>query len=61
MDKAIDYVRKVFENKYYSNNQDIFIGEEQCTKDEMLICNCITGIMLNYAGYLLSICLKITD
>lgn len=61
MDKAIDYVRKVFESKYYSKNQDIFIGEEQCTRDEMLICNCITGIMLNYAGYLLSICLKITD
>lgn len=61
MDKAIDYVRKVFENKYYSKNQDIFIGEEQCTKDEMLICNCITGIMLNYAGYLSLICLKLTD
>lgn len=59
MDNAINYVLQVFEKKYYDQNPDIAIEGEHCTKDELLACNCITGIMLNYAGYLLSICLKI--
>lgn len=61
MDKAIEYVLLTIEQIYYEQNIDIRIAKESCMKDEGLICNCITGIAINYVGYLLCICLEMKE
>lgn len=61
MDKAIEYVLLIIEQIYYEQNVDIRIEKGSCMKDEGLMCNCITGIAINYVGYLLCICLGMKD
>lgn len=61
MDKAIEYVLLRVEEAYYEQNPDIHITNGSCMKDEGLSCNCITGIAINYVGYLISICCNIQD
>lgn len=58
MDKAIEYVLLKIEEAYYQQNSNIRIKCGSCMKDEGLKCNCITGIAINYAGYLACICCK---
>lgn len=61
MDKAIEYVLLKVEEAYYEQNPDIRIANGSCMKDEGLCCNCITGIAINYVGYLFFICRNIID
>lgn len=61
MDKAIEYVLLKVEEAYYEQHPDIRIVRGSCMKDEGLICNCITGIAINYVGYLIFICCNIKD
>lgn len=61
MDKEIEYVLLKMEEIYYEKNPDIRIARGSCMRDEGLTCNCITGIAINYIGYLLFVCLDIVD
>ena len=59
MEKAIEYVRLRFEEMYYSQDTGIRTDSRDCMRSEGLECNCISGMIMNYAGYILSICLPL--
>lgn len=59
MNEGISYIVKKIEKNYYKKNPNLLISGKCCMKEESenLQCNCITGIMLNYAGYIIKNCL----
>lgn len=59
MDETIEYVLLKIEEAYYGENTNLRFSNKSCMQDEGLRCNCLTGIAINYAGYLTCICRKI--
>lgn len=57
-DKSIEYVRLKMELNYFSRNRNLLVQTNKCMYKEGLPCNCITGIMMNYAGYIVKNCFK---
>ncbi len=57
MDKGIIYIVQRIEKNYYTKNPNLLFSRTCCMKEEELPCNCITGLMINYAGYIIKNCL----
>lgn len=57
MDKGIRYIVQRIEKNYYTKNPNLLFSRICCMKEEKLPCNCITGLMVNYAGYIIKNCL----
>lgn len=60
MDEAIEYIWLKIEESYFDLNPDM-IGRDYCIHEEGVPCNCITGIILNYVGYIAKRCLGSSD
>lgn len=55
---GLEYILQRIEKNYYEHNRNLFnLTESNCLKNEGLDCNCITGIIVNCAAYVASICL----
>lgn len=59
MENGLDYFQTRLEYEYYSKNPDIISCHDWCMQKGGLPCNCITGLLLNYAGYVLHFCYEI--
>ncbi len=57
MKNGIRYIIRRIEQNYYIQNPNLLIDGTCCMKVEKLPCNCITGIMVNYAGYIVKNCM----
>jgi len=58
MKDGITYIIRRIEKNYYIQNPNLLIDGTCCMKAEKLPCNCITGIMVNYAGYIVKNCMN---
>lgn len=61
MDKGLDYFQSRLEYEYYSKNPDILVCREWCMQKSELPCNCITGLLLSYAAYVLQFCYEVPE
>ena len=53
MDEQMKYIIQRIEKDYYVKNPNLLNFKANCMMEEGLTCNCITGIMINYAGYII--------
>ncbi len=61
MDKGLDYFQSRLEYEYYSKNPNILVCREWCMQKSELPCNCITGLLLSYAAYVLQFCYEVPE
>ncbi len=59
MENGLDYFQTRLEYEYYLKNLDILECHDWCMQKAGLPCNCITGLLLSYAGYVLHFCYEI--
>lgn len=58
MTDGLNYILQRIECVYMQNNKNSLMNKDAvCLQDEDLPCNCITGIVVNYAAFLTRVCL----
>lgn len=61
MENGLDYFQSSLEYEYYSKNPNILECHDWCMQKSGLPCNCITGLLLSYAGYVLQFCYEVPE
>lgn len=59
MTESLNYILRRIEYNYLRDNYNALMSKDAiCLQDEMLPCNCITGIVVNYSAFLAITCLS---
>lgn len=59
MELEIEYLMLLIEKKFYEENQLLLEESVICNAQKRLPCNCLTGLAMNYWGYVVRNCLNV--